>query len=77
VVNNRTGEAVPVPPTSRYQTASVMKIDILAAVLLARAGRRPVADTRPSERSPRRLIRASDYTPRPARSGGRSAGTTG
>src|SRR6185503_2917187 len=35
VVDNRTGESFRFRPTSRFQTASVMKIDILAAVLLA------------------------------------------
>jgi beta-lactamase class A len=59
VVNNRTGEAYRFRPTSRYQTASVMKIDILAAVLLAAqdAGRSLTATERALAS---KMIRASD-----------------
>jgi beta-lactamase class A len=59
VVNNRTGESYRFRPTSRYETASVVKIDILAAVLLAAqdAGRSLTA----TERSlASKMIRASD-----------------
>jgi len=59
VVNNRTGEAYRFRPTNRYQTASVMKIDILAAVLLAAqdAGRSLTAAERALASI---MIRASD-----------------
>jgi beta-lactamase class A len=59
VVNNRTGEVYRHHPTARFQTASVVKLDILAGVLLTAqdAGRGLTA----TERSlASRMIRASD-----------------